>query len=217
MPFFRDNITSVLSEMSIAHGDEFDFGDITKIFNERYFKLFQARKHILFTKEIKLKDNSIYNISVETDGIHILVLNKEDDDSLMAAIEIRARLLKQNLSKLYPNVISIKSVKVLDKYKNKGLMKKVYLGLLDLGYSIMGDGVEYESARGLWVSLQGFQNFKTDILDIDNDKVLYKDIKLKDINDKRVWLYVDPDELRQREYSFKERYWVWVRLIMYKK
>ena len=81
----------------------------------------------------------------------------------------------------------------------------------------MGDGVEYESARGLWVSLQGFQNFKTDILDIDNDKVLYKDIKLKDINDKRVWLYVDPDELRQREYSFKERYWVWVRLIMYKK
>ena len=135
----------------------------------------------------------------------------------MAAIEIRARLLKQNLSKLYHNVISIKSVKVLDKYKNKGLMKKVYLGLLDLGYSIMGDGVEYESARGLWVSLQGFQNFKTDILDIDNDKVLYKDIKLKDINDKRVWLYVDPDELRQREYSFKERYWVWVRLIMYKK
>ena len=217
MPFFRDNITSVLSEMSIAHGGEFDFGDITKIFNERYFKLFQARKHILFTKEIKLKDNSIYNISVETDGIHILVLNKEDDDSLMAAIEIRARLLKQNLSKLYHNVISIKSVKVLDKYKNKGLMKKVYLGLLDLGYSIMGDGVEYESARGLWVSLQGFQNFKTDILDIDNDKVLYKDIKLKDINDKRVWLYVDPDELRQREYSFKERYWVWVRLIMYKK
>ena len=216
MPFFRDNITSVLSEMSIAHGDEFDFGDITKIFNERYFKLFQARKHILFTKEIKLKDNSIYNISVETDGIHILVLNKEDN-SLMAAIEIRARLLKQNLSKLYHNVISIKSVKVLDKYKNKGLMKKVYLGLLDLGYSIMGDGVEYESARGLWVSLQGFQNFKTDILDIDNDKVLYKDIKLKDINDKRVWLYVDPDELRQREYSFKERYWVWVRLIMYKK
>lgn len=217
MPFFRDNITSVLSEMSIAHGGEFDFGDITKIFNERYFKLFQARKHILFTKEIKLKDNSIYNISVETDGIHILVLNKEDDDSLMAAIEIRARLLKQNLSKLYHNVISIKSVKVLDKYKNKGLMKKVYLGLLDLGYSIMGDGVEYESARGLWVSLQGFQNFKTDILDIDNDKVLYKDIKLKDINDKRVWLYIDPDELRQREYSFKERYWVWVRLIMYKK
>ena len=217
MPFFRDNITSVLSEMSIAHGGEFDFGDITKIFNERYFKLFQARKHILFTKEIKLKDNSIYNISVETDGIHILVLNKEDDYSLMAAIEIRARLLKQNLSKLYHNVISIKSVKVLDKYKNKGLMKKVYLGLLDLGYSIMGDGVEYESARGLWVSLQGFQNFKTDILDIDNDKVLYKDIKLKDINDKRVWLYVDPDELRQREYSFKERYWVWVRLIMYKK
>ena len=216
MPFFRDNITSVLSEMSIAHGGEFDFGDITKIFNERYFKLFQARKHILFTKEIKLKDNSIYNISVETDGIHILVLNKEDN-SLMAAIEIRARLLKQNLSKLYHNVISIKSVKVLDKYKNKGLMKKVYLGLLDLGYSIMGDGVEYESARGLWVSLQGFQNFKTDILDIDNDKVLYKDIKLKDINDKRVWLYVDPDELRQREYSFKERYWVWVRLIMYKK
>ena len=217
MPFFRDNITSVLSEMSIAHGGEFDFGDITKIFNERYFKLFQARKHILFTKEIKLKDNSIYNISVETDGIHILVLNKEDDDILMAAIEIRARLLKQNLSKLYHNVISIKSVKVLDKYKNKGLMKKVYLGLLDLGYSIMGDGVEYESARGLCVSLQGFQNFKTDILDIDNDKVLYKDIKLKDINDKRVWLYVDPDELRQREYSFKERYWVWVRLIMYKK
>ena len=217
MPFFRDNITSVLSEMSIAHGGEFDFGDITKIFNERYFKLFQARKHILFTKEIKLKDNSIYNISVETDGIHILVLNKEDDGILMAAIEIRARLLKQNLSKLYHNVISIKSVKVLDKYKNKGLMKKVYLGLLDLGYSIMGDGVEYESARGLWVSLQGFQNFKTDILDIDNDKVLYKDIKLKDINDKRVWLYVDPDELRQREYSFKERYWVWVRLIMYKK
>ena len=216
MPFFRDNITSVLSEMSIAHGGEFDFGDITKIFNERYFKLFRARKHILFTKEIKLKDNSIYNISVETDGIHILVLNKEDN-SLMAAIEIRARLLKQNLSKLYHNVISIKSVKVLDKYKNKGLMKKVYLGLLDLGYSIMGDGVEYESARGLWVSLQGFQNFKTDILDIDNDKVLYKDIKLKDINDKRVWLYVDPDELRQREYSFKERYWVWVRLIMYKK
>ena len=216
MPFFRDNITSVLSEMSIAHGGEFDFGDITKIFNERYFKLFQARKYILFTKEIKLKDNNIYNISVETDGIHILVLNKEDN-SLMAAIEIRARLLKQNLSKLYHNVISIKSVKVLDKYKNKGLMKKVYLGLLDLGYSIMGDGVEYESARGLWVSLQGFQNFKTDILDIDNDKVLYKDIKLKDINDKRVWLYVDPDELRQREYSFKERYWVWVRLIMYKK
>ena len=206
---------NLLFEMSLAIGGEFDFGEFSRHFDKRFMVIFNLRKNILFEDKFKLKDGNLYNIIAETDGHFIFIKNKETEE-LMAVIEVITKVLKKKLSTKYDNVLMIKSVKTDDKFKNKGLMKLVYLYLLSLGYSLMGDSIEYESARGLWVSLQGFQTFNTDIIDIDNDKIIHKNIKLKDINDERVWKIIDPLDLNHLDHSFKELYWIWVRLIMYK-
>lgn len=207
--------SNLLFEMSLAVGGEFDFGEFSRHFDKRFMAIFNLRKNILFKDNFKLKDGKNYKVIAETDGHFIFIKNLETEE-LMAVIEVITKVLKKNLSTKYENVLMIKSVKTDDKFKNKGLMKLVYLYLLSLNYSLMGDAIEYESARGLWVSLQGFQTFKTDIIDIDNDKIIYKNIKLKDINDERVWKIIDPLDLNHLDHSFKELYWIWVRLIMYK-
>ena len=70
------------------------------------------------------------------------------------------------------------------------------------GYIILGDEIQYFGARKLWAKLSKSLDVKVDIIDVDTNKYLEKDVILKHGSedwefDNRVWSYnVDKKHIR---------------------
>ncbi len=101
-------------------------------------------------------------------------------------------------------------------------MKFIIQTLLDAGYSLLSDQVEYEHVRRLWKSLSKLDQYQLDLLDLKNNVISLPDIKIEDINDPRVWDLLDGlkalklklNRIKYDHYMKKE---IYRRLIIYNK
>ena len=74
-----------------------------------------------------------------------------------------------------------------ENFRKKGLSKHVIQNLINLGYPVMGDYLEYQNARKLWVSLNGMKDYKMDIINKETGKINMTGVKLENIYDKNLW------------------------------
>ena len=59
-----------------------------------------------------------------------------------------------------------------------------------LNYTLVGDSIQYENARNLWISLSKHPGFIVDVADLGLSKIVYRNIELTP-DDKRIWSYED--------------------------
>ena len=211
------NKKDILLEMSLAHSGDYNFGEFSEIFNYDFFIKFNKFKYVIFDDIVNIK-NKKYNLLIETDGKHIFIFNKDNNDIILSMMieEYNTRHLDPKLIKRYNQVLIVRSIKTADKYRNKGIAKFLYQFLIDGGSSLMGDAREYDSARYLWASMNKVENIKLDILEIDKGILIHENIKLKDIYDTRVWKIIDPNDLLNKEKQIEHMDWIYKRLIAYK-
>lgn len=95
----------------------------------------------------------------------------------------------------YKQLMNVDGVMTKDTMRGNGLAKFMYQYLVDkLYYTILGDEIQYHKARLIWASLSKLAGLVVDIIDIDADKIIEKDVELYHGEadhdfDERVWSY----------------------------
>ena len=94
----------------------------------------------------------------------------------------------------YTNILSVKTVKVVDNQYGRGIASGIYECLLDAGYTLMGGEEQYYGARKLWKMFSNATDYQVDIVDIKTNTILETDVQLhhgtEDYDfDHRVWAY----------------------------
>jgi len=83
------------------------------------------------------------------------------------------------LGELRGNIIAIKGVKTAEKkLRGKGYGRALDQTLLDNGYDILSDGIQYNGARQLYQKIYDFKQYKIDIYD-EKEKELITNVVLK--------------------------------------
>ena len=196
---FREEI---LKEMSIA-----GYGD----WNPSKEMVGLLSKFVL-NKSWDYKDSITTNIGsyevYENDGAYILgnmITSTEGDEQFEVDFRIDMKEHKSiaNAFKLTKKLMNVDGVKVKPNKQGFGIATAMYKFLVKKeGYIILGDEIQYFGARKLWAKLSKSLDVKVDIIDVDTDKYLEKDVTLKHGTedwdfDNRVWSYdVDKKHIR---------------------
>ena len=184
-----------VSEMSLGLPGEYNILEeketiqIIKLFKDLYYKD-RSKLKDFFKEKIILKDKSIVYLHVYIFDMYMFFINDINNDLMGFIRRHKHTTLPDTLRNKYGIPIIISGLFIFPKYKNKGLMKKVFQILLDSNIKIITDGVDYENARRLLLSLNGIENYRIDIIEIDGPdagNIVINDIKLKDIYDNRLW------------------------------
>jgi len=157
-------------------------------------------------------ENEIINLSVRTaiDGERLLIIvgefKKYDNDTNSSFnIVCGASLLRnkrlENIITLADiakkrGIYNVDGIKVKDTYQSRGIALKLYKMLVEDGYVILGDEVQYFGARRLWTKLSKRFDVVISIININTGDILEKDVDLthgfEDYEfDDRVWSYTD--------------------------
>ena len=104
---------------------------------------------------------------------------------------------------LKKKLMNVDGVMVAKTRQARGIATAMYKFLVkEEGYIILGDEMQYFGARKLWARLSKNLDVVVDIIDIDTDKYLEKDVTLKHGSedwdfDNRVWSYdIDKKHIR---------------------
>ncbi len=196
---FREEI---LKEMSIA-----GYGD----WNPSKEMVGLLSKFVL-NKSWDYKDSITTNIGsyevYENDGAYILgnmITSTEGYEQFEVDFRIDMKEHKSiaNAFKLTKKLMNVDGVQVKPNKQGFGIATAMYKFLVKKeGYIILGDEIQYFGARKLWAKLSKSLDVKVDIIDIDTNKYLEKDVTLKHGTedwdfDNRVWSYdVDKKHIR---------------------
>ena len=101
----------------------------------------------------------------------------------------------KSIFKISKHLMNVDKVLVQETSQGRGIATMMYKFLVKKeGYVILGDEVQFFGARRLWSKLSREVDVRVDIIDLDSEKVLEKDVILKHGTDdwdfdKRVWSY----------------------------
>lgn len=143
-------------------------------------KLFKLYKH-------KNIDSFILGDWVETIEGTVFVI--------IFSIDLKEQNSIQSRFKFKRKLYNVDGVMVKLNKRGEGISTLMYKYLVkNLNYIILGDEVQYFGARKLWSRLSKQIDIKVDIINVNSDKFLEKDIKLKHGSsdwefDERVWSY----------------------------
>ena len=214
----------ILLEQAIAINGEYNFKNdneylesVEKIFAEDFQK--KSIKYDLF--EGYFKDKYV-KLNIRKYDMQFYIFNDNEFIGLVGTYNHSYSVLFKHFIKYHKYILPIKCLNMEDEYKNKGIMKFVIQNLLDAGYSLLTDQVEYEHVRRLWKSLSKLDQYQLDLLDLKNNVISLPDIKIEDINDPRVWDLLDGlkslklklNRIKYDHYMKKE---IYRRLIIYNK
>lgn len=112
-------------------------------------------------------------------------------------IEFNRREDVESSFKQYKNVVNVDGVMTREDMRGMYIGRFMYRYFVKtLKYTILGDEIQYHKARLLWVRLSKLDTVKVDIIDIETDKVLERDVILHHGEadyefDERIWDYSD--------------------------
>ena len=196
-----------LTEMAIAQkGNLKDYGNFITTYKKGSVDDFM----ILIDKNIKVPKLSNYKLELyqiknrkisqpdfllgywEIEEVETKIGN-ENKDVFRAIFAIQ--ISKKEISLPYKNVINIDGVFTAEdiEFRRKGIATYMYLYLVNnLKYTILGDLEQYFGARRLWSGLSKIKSFTVDIIDLNENKIVFKDIilehgELDEEFDRRLW------------------------------
>jgi len=188
---FREEI---LKEMSIAGYGDWEpskemVGTIGKIVVDKHWK-----------QVGNLKIDNIEYLIFHLEDTYLagnFMTSSEGDEKLEVDFEIRLREHKSTAVsfKLRQKLMNVDGVKVAKTKQARGIATEMYKFLLkEEKYIILGDEIQYFGARKLWARLSKSLDVIVDIIDINTDEYLEKDVTLKHGSndwefDNRVWDY----------------------------
>lgn len=181
-----------LREMSIAgYGDWVPSRDRILLKSSKQLK---SEWHFVETVKIQKLELDLYKMNTEETYI-LGVLDAEGFETIFH-IELKRRKDLESVFK-YKNIVNIDGVIVEKNMRGYGIAKFMYKYFVnELDFSILGDEIQYHKARLTWASLSKMDDVIVDIIDIEHDKVIEKDVVLHhgevDYDfDERVWDYAD--------------------------
>lgn len=145
-------------------------GDISKGGIERDYKLLKDN----FFKNFSLYKNTTGNYYCIGDW-YIDDISKKERFGVISDVSFRHTKLRTKQKQLQnKNIIEIDIVHTTRTWRNNGISSKLYKYLLDEGYTIMSDSIQYDGAVKLW---QGFTTVPNTVIWIYNkkeDKIISK-------------------------------------------
>ena len=97
----------------------------------------------------------------------------------------------------YKNLVNVDGVMVHKNHRGNGIAKFMYKYLVtQKHYTILSDEIQYHKARLTWASLSKMDDMIVDIIDIEHNKIIDKNVDLYHGEadhefDERVWSYLD--------------------------
>ena len=196
---FREEI---LKEMSIAGYGDWNpskemVGARSKLVIDKHWKQVGELK-------VSNREYLVYHLE-NTYLLGNFMTSSEGDEKLEVDFEIRLNEHKSvaHSFKLTKKLMNVDGVMVAKTRQGDGIATAMYKFLVKKeGYIILGDEMQYFGARKLWAKLSKSLDVKVDIVDVDSNKYLEKDVTLKHGTedwdfDNRVWSYdVDKKHIR---------------------
>ena len=184
-----------LFEMAWKRDGDYDFGSAKWNQNGYYASI--EGSNIIFTSKLNgetfyiEKRKSVFTISVKKFEDYP---TKTDPNGKKERFYIVGTMKTEQTDSYkrigYKNTLIVKGVEILEDYRRYGIGKLLYSGIVKSGYVLVGDSIQYENARNLWISLSKHPGFYVDIADLGLTKIIYKNIELTP-DDKRIWSYED--------------------------
>ena len=176
-----------ISEMAYALGKDYDFGDNLEILKSQ----FKRHNHLAKEFDTFTINNQTYTIYLFNSNLYTV----DEDNNFVNAISITLVNLKPKLARFFgEQVISICAMQTDIRHRRKGIAKEVIKSLLNKGYCVMGDRIEYENARRLWASLSNLTDYTLDIINIGDDCYIARKKRIKNILDEDLWVLYDHPE-----------------------
>jgi len=196
---FREEL---LKEMSIAGYGDWNpskemVGTRSKLVIDKHWKQVGELK-------VSSREYLVYHLE-NTYLLGNFMTSSEGDEKLEVDFEIRLNEHKSvaNAFKLNKKLMNVDGVMVAKTRQGDGIATAMYKFLVKKeGYIILGDEIQYFGARKLWARLSKSLDVKVDIIDINANKYLEKDVTLKHGSedwdfDNRVWSYgIDKKHIR---------------------
>ena len=209
-----------LTEMAIAQkGNLKDYGNFITTYKKGSVDDFMT----LIDKNIKVPKLSNYKLELyqiknrkisqpdfllgywEIEEVETKIGN-ENKDVFRAIFAIQ--ISKKEISLPYKNVINIDGVFTAEdiEFRRKGIATYMYLYLVNnLKYTILGDLEQYFGARRLWSGLSKIKSFTVDIIDLNENKIVFKDIilehgELDEEFDRILWDFEDSKSYISKNY-----------------
>ena len=186
------NYIEYLTEMSVAgYGDWVPSRDRILLKSSKQLK---AEWHFIETVKIQKLELDLYKMNTEQTYI-LGVLDSEGFETIFH-IELKRRKDLESVFH-YKNIVNVDGVIVEKNMRGYGIAKFMYKYFVNkMNFSILGDEIQYHKARLTWASLSKMDGVIVDIIDIESDKVLEKDVVLHhgevDYDfDERIWDYDD--------------------------
>ena len=184
-----------LFEMAWARDGDYDFGNLNyiknRVLSKEGAKIFAEINH----------RNTIYYF--EKMGSYVLAMREIEEPypTKSNPNETKIRLKVVGATKIsgtdsyrrmgLKNTFVVKGVEVEESERRNGIAKLMYIAIVKyLNYTLVGDSIQYENARNLWISLSKHPGFIVDVADLGLSKIVYKNIELTP-DDKRIWSYED--------------------------
>lgn len=207
----NSKFNKLLSEMAIGIPGECNVGKNNIIFIKNSYNNYITNNNLIKIGELTpKKNNEKFDLYIDNDIIYI----SDKSLNLVGYMILKTKEhIPNKIKSIYNNISTVHNVYLFNKYRGKGIMKALYELILSLGISIMGDSIQYEPARQLWLSMNGVDDYILDIIDIDKDEVLHSDVKLNDIYDNRIWKTVNDEEEGFNLVRIKHNY-IYKRLII---
>lgn len=184
-----------LTEMAWAPDGDYDFGNLSYIKNRVL-----SKEGAKIFAEIEHRGSTYY---FEKMGSYVLAMREIEEPyptksnpnetkirlKVIGAIKLKGTTSYRRLG--YNNTFVVVGVEVDIDERRNGIAKLLYKVIVsELNYTLVGDEVQYENARKLWVSLSIHPGFIVDIVDLGTKSVVYRNIKLED-NDSKIWAHTD--------------------------
>jgi len=127
-----------------------------------------------------LEENDFYLYKM-TNSLYFVFGKHEENGDFYPHMSIdftRIKTLDKDLN--IKKIIKVNGVVSIRKQHGQGIASTVYKYIVnDLGYNILSDDKQYFGARRLWSKLSDSLDVVVDVVDVDNKKVIEKNVKLK--------------------------------------
>lgn len=184
----------IIREMSIAgKGDWKPSNDMiasmsTFILDKKWIYVDEQKHEHLIYRIYKQNNTYIAGYYIE---------NKQGETKFEVDFEIKLSPDNEtkHIFRISKPLMNVDKVLVQETAQGRGIATMMYKFLVKKeGYAILGDEVQFFGARRLWSKLSKEIDVRVDIIDLDSEKVLEKDVILKHGTDdwdfdKRVWSY----------------------------
>lgn len=147
----------------------------------------------LDTLEINGTNYTVFNLKGYLS--YVVGTDVETNEGVKLALIARIELERVPDILHYTNLYNVEHVRVKDNLQGSGIARTLYTYLVKkLGYTLLGNEIQYFGARRLWARLSHLEGVAVDVIDISEPKLLYTDTGIyhgtEDADfDLRIWRY----------------------------